>query len=164
MEQKLWAYIDGAATAKERLETERLLEEHHAWRSRYQELLHLHQMIKDTALEQPSMGFTHSVMEAVTKYHTAPAARNYINKRIIRGIAAFFFLVIGGLLIYGFSQLNRQATGGNKSFAGIEWNELDYSPLLSGHLVNALIMGNIVLGLMLLDRYLAQRRRRWKAI
>ena len=162
MEEKLWEYIDGMGTAAERSAIENLLVEHAAWRAKYNELLELHSLMDASELEQPSMRFTRNIMEEIAKYHIAPATRNYINKKIIWGIAAFFITVIVGFLVYAFSQAVPNTNIAGTGFGGVDFSQIDYSRVFSNNFVNAFMMLNIVLGLLLLDRYLAQQKKGWQ--
>src|SRR5215203_5175286 len=105
IEQRLWEYIDGHATAEETTVVEMLILENKQWRDLYQELLQVNESLADIDLEQPSLRFTKNVMEEIAKFHIAPATKNYINNKIIWGIAAFFLLSIAGFLIYGITQI-----------------------------------------------------------
>ena len=58
MDMRLWEYIDGIADEKERSVIEKLIRENSEWRSKYQDLLEVHQLVQATELEQPSMRFT----------------------------------------------------------------------------------------------------------
>lgn len=162
MELRLWEYIDGQGTNAERSAIENLLVEHAAWRAKYKELLDVHQSIGNLEVEQPSMRFTRNVMNEISRLQIAPATRNYINKNIIYGIAAFFITAIVGFLGYGISQLE-WSTGSSGKLGGIDFNSVDYSKMFNNNFVNGFMMLNIILGLMLLDRYLAQRKREWQA-
>ena len=71
------------------------------WKNKYHELLDVHQLMKTSGLEQPSMRFTKNVLEEIAKLHIAPATKNYINNKIIWGIGAFFITLIAGFIVYG---------------------------------------------------------------
>lgn len=161
MELRLWSYIDGLGSDTERSEIERLLTEHAAWRTQYRALLEVHQTLCGTELEQPSLRFTQNVMDEIARLQIAPATRKYINTKIIYGIAAFFITVIVGFLGYGFSQLNWSGEGSG-TIGGIDFIQVDYSRMFNNNFVNAFMMLNIILGLMLLDRYLGQRKKEWQ--
>ena len=103
MEQQLWDYIDGTATAEERSAVERHLADNQLWREKYRELLDMNELMKSAELEQPSLRFTRNVMEEIARHHIAPATRKYINNRIIFSIAAFFITSIIGFVVYGFA-------------------------------------------------------------
>src|SRR5512138_3295643 len=90
IEKQLWDYIDGLSSNEERSSIEKLLQSNLEWKNKYHELLEVQEMLKSSELEQPSMRFTKNVMEEIAKLHIAPATKNYINKKIIWGIAAFF--------------------------------------------------------------------------
>lgn len=162
MELKIWEYIDNLSTPVERSAIEQLLVEHAAWREKYKELMEVHQMLEASELEQPSLRFTRNVMEEIAKYQIAPATKSYINKKIIWGIAAFFITVIMGFLVYGFSQVDWSSGSNSTGYAGIDFSQVDYSRMFNNTLVNGFIMINILLGLVLLDRYLAQQKKSWQ--
>ena len=159
MEERLWSYIDGFSEADERSAIEKLLESNVEWQSKYKELLDVHQLLIQTELEEPSLRFTRNVMEEIAKFQIAPATKNYINKKIINTLGAFFVTMVVGFLIYGFAQLDwSAATSGNTTVLPVDFGKLDFSRFFSNTYVNILIMINIVLGLMLLDRYLTKKK------
>jgi hypothetical protein len=158
MEDRLWEYIDGLGSAGERMAIEKLVTSDPQWKEKYNELLELHQLVQASALEGPSLRFTKNVMEEIAKYHIAPATKTYINKKIIRGIAIFFILLIVGFLIYGFGQVNWTTKAG--SSLPFEIPKIDFSKFFNNTYINIFMMINVVLGLMLLDRYLASRRKK----
>lgn len=157
MEERLWNYIDGVCSEDEKNFIEKLLQSDAAFRAKYQELLNLHQLIGKVELDEPSLRFTKNVMEEVAKYGVAKATSKYINKRIIWGIAAFFFILIGAMLVYGFSEINWQATSSNTTLP-FDIKKWEPSKIVTNTYVNIFMMVNIVLGLYLLDRYLAKKR------
>jgi len=106
MEARLWDYIDGISEASEKALIEKLVNDNAEWRSRYKELLELHQLVQSSELEEPSMRFTKNVMEEISRLHIAPAAKSYINKRVIWGIGGTFLAMIVGFLIYAVAQIN----------------------------------------------------------
>ncbi len=160
IEQRLWEYIDGISTADERDVVETLIRENAQWRALYQELLQVHQSLADIDLEQPSLRFTKNVMEEIAKYHIAPATKAYINNKVIWGIAAFFVLSIVGFLIYGFGQIDWSASGNAGNSLGIDLSNVNYGQMFNSTVMNVVMMLNTVLGLMLLDRYISNKRKK----
>ena len=163
-EERLWDYIDGASSPGERTVIEQLIQTDIEWKSKYGELLEVQQLIQSSELDAPSMRFTRNVMEEIAKLQIAPATRNYINKRIIWGIGAFFITIIIGFLVYGFGQIDWTAQGDSKlpvDISNIDFKKVDYSKMFSNNLVNAFMMLNVILGLFLLDRYLANKRKKF---
>lgn len=158
-EARLWEYIDGSCELSERSAIERLIAENAAWKEKYEELLQLHQLIGQTELEQPSLRFTKNVMEEIARYQIAPAAKSYINNKIIYGIGIFFLTLIAGFLVYGLSQVDWSAGSGNAG--SIDFTKVDYSKVFNNSFVNIFMMINVVLGLMLLDRYLSSKRKKF---
>jgi hypothetical protein len=159
MELHLWEYIDGGAREPQKSITERMIAENAQWRARYEELLETHHLLAETGLEHPSMRFGRNVMEAIARTQITPAARNYINNRVIWGIAGFFIVLILGFFIYGFSQIDWSTPASAKGPGGIDLAQVDYSRIFDNSWVNLFLMMNIILGLFLLDRFLAARRR-----
>ena len=160
MEQRLWEYIDGISTADERSVVETLIRDNAEWRALYQELLQVNQSLAAIDLEQPSMRFTKNVMEEIAKFHIAPATKTYINNKIIWGIAAFFMLSIVGFLIYGISQIDWSISANSNSSLGIDLSKVDYGRMFNSTVMNIVMMLNAVLGLMLLDRYFGNKRKK----
>jgi hypothetical protein len=161
METRLWDFIDGSSDAAEASIIEKLIAENTAWRAKYHELLDLHQLIGATELEQPSMRFTKNVMEEISKYHIAPATKTYINNKVIWGIAIFFITVIVGFLVYGIGQIDWTVASNTQSPVGIDFTEVDYSRMFNNTYMNIFMMVNVVLGLMLLDRYLNDKKKNY---
>jgi len=158
MEARLWAYIDGISEESSLIE--KLLAENRAWREKYAELLEVHQLVASVELEQPSLRFTKNVMEEIARYQIAPAAKEYINKKIIWGLAAFFITMIVGFVVYGFSQVNWQDAGSSSSPFGVDLGAVDYSKMFNNSMINGFMMLNVILGLLLLDRYLSAKRKK----
>lgn len=159
IENRLWDYIDGTSNASEQTEVEKLIAANAEWRSKYHELLEVNSLMNLAELEEPSMRFTRNVMEEIARLQIAPATKNYINKKIIWGIGAFFLTAILGFVIYAIGQVNWNAASDSKSALGIDLSQVDYSAMFNSTFMNIFMMVNIVLGLMLLDRYLANKRK-----
>jgi hypothetical protein len=156
-EARLWEYIDGNGDTEERSVIEKLVEENKAWRDKYHELLELHQIMQSSDIEEPSMRFTKNIMEEISKLHIAPAAKNYINKKIIWGIGGFMIAMIVGFLVYGIAQIE-WSEGNSYASKGFDFTQVDYSKMFNNNLMNVFMMLNIVLGLIFFDRYLANRK------
>jgi len=134
-----------------------LIETNKQWKEKYHELLELHQLVQSSTLEEPSLRFTKNVMEEIAKYQIAPAAKAYINNKIIWGIGIFFITLIIGFLIYGFGQVDWNA---NDNTLPIDISKVNYGKFFNNTYVNVFMMINVVLGLMLLDRYLAAKKKK----
>ena len=157
MEPRLWEYIDGISDTEEVSIVQKLIEENQEWREKYNELIELNQLINSTELEEPSMRFSKNVMEEISRLQITPAASSYINHRIIWGIGIFFMVLIVGFLIYGIGQIDWSSTSGNSSLP-VDFSKVDYSAFFNNTYINVFMMINVVLGLMLLDRVLANKK------
>ena len=158
-EERLWDYIDGLSSPPEKTVIEQLLESDAEWKAKYHELLEVQQLLQSSELEAPSMRFTKNVMEKIAKFHIAPAAKSYINNWIIRGIGAFFITLIVGFLVYGFAQVDWTAQGNSR--LPVDFNKIDLSKMFNNDWVNAFMMINVILALFLLDRFLANKRKKF---
>ena len=158
IDDRLWEYIDGQSSMEEKSVIEKLIETNKQWKEKYHELLELHQLVQSSALEEPSLRFTKNVMEEIAKYQIAPATKAYINNKIIWGIGIFFITLVIGFLIYGFGQVDWSASGNEK--LPIDISKVDYGKFFNNTYVNVFMMINVVLGLMLLDRYLAAKKKK----
>jgi hypothetical protein len=160
-EERLWSYIDGSCDAVEKSAIEKLIDENLEWRKKYQELLLVHELISSSELEVPSMRFTKNVMEEIAKYQVAPAAKNYIDKKIIYGIGAFFLTMIIGILIYAFAQVHFTVNGNPASSEIIsKYNpsNVEWSKYLGVTPVYVFLLVNVVLGFVFFDKYLQNKK------
>ncbi|MCW3090098.1 MAG: hypothetical protein JWP81_1167 [Ferruginibacter sp.] len=154
----LWNYIDGNLSDKELLRVKNLLQEDEAWNSHYKRLLQLDILMKDElSMEEPSMRFTKNIMEQIKDLPVAPATKNYINAKIIFSIAFFFMLLIAGLLIYSFAQVNWSAPSSSSS-SFIELFKPDPRKYFTPQAMHVFLMIDVVLGLMFLDRFLNRKK------
>lgn len=160
IEQQLWSYIDGFSSGEQKTAVEKLIASNLEWKNMYHELLEVHKLMSASDLEQPSMRFTKNVMEEIAKLHIAPATKNYINKKIIWGIASFFITLIVGFLIYGFAQVDWNFKDDSKPL--IDLSTFDMSKIFNNTFVNVFMMLNVLLGLVLLDRVLANKRKKFQ--
>jgi hypothetical protein len=160
IEVKLWEYIDGFTTTGERSVIDNLVRENAKWKAKYQELLEIHQSLNLVELEQPSLRFTKNVMEEIARLQIAPAAKQYINSKIIWGIAGFFITVIVSFLVYGLSQIDWSTSQSVNTGMLDKITEADYSKVFNNTFVNVFLMLNVVLGLMLFDRYLNDKKKK----
>ena len=160
MEKLIWKYIDGHMNLTERENIVRHLAKELDWQIKYKELLNIHALLQKEELDMPSLRFTKNVMEEIAKFHIAPATKKYINNKIIFGIAGFFITIILGFVVYAISQVNWSQAGDSKSTFGVNLGNVDYSPMFNNTLMNVFMMLNVVLGLMLLDRYLSLKSKK----
>ena len=160
MEEQLWNYIDGTGAVEERSVIEQLLQDNAEWKAKYHELLEVNKLLQSSELEAPSLRFTKNVMEEIARLHIAPATKTYINKRIIWGIGFFFITLIVGFLVYGFGQIDWTAKG--DTTLPVDFGKVDYSKVFNNTYINVFMMINVVLGLFLLDRYLANKRKKFR--
>jgi len=161
IEDRLWEYLDGAGSADDRLFIEQLIASNTEWKAKYQELLELQDLLSHRLeLDEPSMRFTQNIMEAISKHHIAPAAKSYINKRIVWGIAGFFICTILGFLIAFFAQVYWSAgsTPDSSFINKINLDKVDNSKFFSSTYATIFMMVNVVLGLVALDMYLRRQK------
>ncbi|MBX9782257.1 MAG: hypothetical protein K2X48_03085 [Chitinophagaceae bacterium] len=162
-EEQLWSYIDGSATASEKAFVEKMLAAHDEWKAKYREQLELHQLLmSETEPEQPSLRFSKNVMEQIADRQPKAATSSYINKNIIRSIAAFFILTISALLIYSFTQVNWAETGGSSLIPfdtkDIKLPSFELSKYFNSYVINAILMVTVVPGLMFFDGILRRKK------
>ncbi len=160
MEESLWNFIDGTISASEKTVVEKLLQTNADWKAKYSELLQVNELLQSSELEAPSLRFSKNVMEQISKLHIAPATKSYINKKIIWGIGFFFITMFVGFLIYGIGQINFSA--GEEVSWSKNLNKIDFSKIFSNTWVNAFMMINVILGLVLLDSYFTNKRKEFR--
>ena len=157
IEERLWNYIDNISSTEEKSVIEKLLQSDVEWKVKYSELLQVNELLQSSELEAPSLRFSKNVMEQISKLHIAPATKSYINNKIIWGIGFFFITMLVGFLIYGLGQMT--FTSGEETTLTKNFNKVDFSKIFSNTWVNAFMMINVVIGLVLLDNYLSNKRK-----
>lgn len=164
MNEQLWNYIDGSATSTEKAFVEKMLSANEAWKAAYVQQLELHHLLThQTELQQPSLRFSKNVMETVAGLQPKAATSTYVNKTIIRSIAAFFIVSLTALLVLAFMQVDWSiSSGGSNLFPfntdKIKAPELNVSKLLNPTVINAVLMLAMVLGLMVFDGFLRRKK------
>ena len=159
IEERLWDYIDGNSDSQERSFIEQLIQTNQEWKTKYAELLEIHQLMNaHMELEEPSMRFRQNVMEAIAREHIAPATRTYINKKIVWGVGGFFITMLVGLFIYSFAQVNWGSAPEGSTL--VDMDRVDWDKMFNNTYTNIFIMVNVVLGLMLLDMYLNNKKKK----
>jgi hypothetical protein len=162
MEDRLWDYIDGLSSSAEKSAVEALITANIEWQRKYKELLNVHQLMTSSDLDAPSMRFTRNVMDEIARYQVAPATKTYINKNIIRGISGFFLCLIAGLLVYVFGQVKWSSAGASSlkvPSVDLGLDKLDYGKFFASLPVTLIMLIAVVLGLVLLDMYLQQKKK-----
>jgi hypothetical protein len=160
IEKRIWDYIDGICSSAEMALIKQKLENDPLWRVKYTELTSIQDLLRQEDLEMPSLRFTKNVMEEIAKYQVAPATKNYINKNVIRGIAVFFLAMIAGLVIYFLGQLHWATNSTSQLLPDYKLgaDRLNWSKLLNNTYVNIFIGINVILGLILLDKYMQGKK------
>lgn len=154
IEEKLWDYIDGNCTTDEQKAISLLIETDKAYKDKYHQLLQLNNEFTNMELDEPSMPFAYNVMEAIRTEQAQKPLKATINSYIIKGIAAFFILVIAGLLIASLSTMDWSV--GTETVNSLKMPNLD--SLLNNEVLTIFLFLDTVLGLFFLDTYLRKRR------
>ena len=157
IEEILWDYVDGISSAEERTRIEALIENNIEWKSKFQELLQMHHLLHSTELEHPSMRFTQNVMEEIGRNHVAPATSTYLNMNVIYGIGGFMLVMILGLLVYGIAEIDWSAATPVQDMP-VDFSKVAWSKLWNNAYTNIFMMINVVLALMLVDKYLTRKK------
>lgn len=160
MEERLWSFIDGSISPAEKTVIEELLAKDAAWKAKYKELLEINQLLLSSEMHAPSLRFTKNVMEEISRLHIAPATKSYINKKIIWAVGFFFIAMLLGFIIYGLSQMG--FSGSEESTISKNINKIDFSKFFNNTWMNALMMINIVIGLLLFDNYLTSKKKEFR--
>jgi hypothetical protein len=154
IEEKLWNYIDGSGTAEDRRAISLLIEQDEVYRRKYNELLELNKEFAAIELDEPPMAFTYNVMETIRNENAQIPLKAAINKRIIKGIAAFFVITITVILAIALANVNWH-TG--SSAAPLKFNIPNILPYITGRYMQVFVFFDVVLGLYLFDAYLRKK-------
>ena len=151
IEEKLWDYIDGSATADEQQAIGLLIEQDEAYRAKYLELLKLDQELAAIELDEPPMAFTYNVMEAIRAEHAQNPLKAAVNNTLIKGIAAFFVFIILALVIYSLANITWSAGSVSTQFTNLQLP--DMKRYFTGPIMQVFLFFDVILGLYLFDRY-----------
>jgi hypothetical protein len=156
IEMQLWEYLDGACTIDDMSRISVLIVRDPLWKAKFEELAALHNSLGDSLeLEQPSLRFTQNVMDAVATTHVATATKKYINKGIIRSIAALFGIMLTAIL--GYAIANSKKSPSNL-LTRLNLKDIDFSALFNSPAFNIIIAINVVIGLVFLDAILRRKK------
>lgn len=158
LEDRLWDYMDGHCSAEERHAIEKLMQSDPAVKIKYDELLLLQQQLKSVELDEPSMGFKNRVMEQVLAGPHPVALKTRVDNRIIYLIAAFFVFTIGGMLAYTIYNMDWSNAQSFK-LPQMQLPVVNWSFLENPSFTLFFLSMNVVLGLLLIDKMVATRRR-----
>lgn len=106
------------------------------------------QLFSSLEPEQPSMRFTKNVMDSIEGLPVAKVSKNYVNPWIVKGIAAMLIVAIVVLCIYTYTSAD------NFSMPGT-----DILGKLSGKAIPYFIGGNIIMILLLAERWITGKNR-----
>ncbi|GAA4460886.1 hypothetical protein GCM10023093_04520 [Nemorincola caseinilytica] len=154
----MWEYMDGAGSEAERAHIAMLIREDESWKTAYEELLAFeHELETGMALQEPQAGFDARVMATIAEPQPVPMMRKYINRTLMRGIAAFFVVSIGVTLLAVLLTTNWAAPA---TTLALHIPTIDMSGILNSTFVNTAIGIGVVLGLVFVDNTLRARRLR----
>lgn len=158
MEQELWEYIDELCTEADRQRIAELIRTNSKWAAMHKELLAFQQELAESSeLQEPHMRFTQNIMDTIAGMQPVPVMRRYINRSLMRGLAAFFIISTGLSLLLILFSTNWSAP---MSIANEAWHlpKIDFSPYFNSHSANLGISILVVLLLVFFDQMLRTRR------
>jgi len=161
MEIMLWDYIDGVCTGTEKMLVQELIATDRVWQERYEQYMRLHSELQQSMeTEQPSLRFTKNVMENIAASTIARPAKTYVNKWVVRSIAAFFIVTLGIVVIAAISSI---APGidfsGDKSLLPAFVKNISFGQIFNGNTVMLSITVCAITGLIFLDTYRSRVKR-----
>jgi hypothetical protein len=156
VEERLWNYIDGTCSKDEQKAIDILIAQDEVYQRKYQELLSLDLEFSKMEPEEPSMAFTYNVMEGIRAEYAQKPLKAVVDKRIVRGIAAFFILTIVILVVFVLSTLHLSPVKFSVHLPdGLKLPEV--KNYFNGPVIKGFLFFDVVLGLFLFDAYLRKR-------
>jgi uncharacterized membrane protein len=160
-EHIIWDLIDGNLSAKEEAKVRQQIEMDAQWKQNYLQAVEVHSSLKDgLKVEKPSLSFTDTVMESVTRLKTKQA-RASLNIRGVNFKGLLFTIagvVIGAVVlsmgILDFSLLDYSTL----TVENLQTPYIDASPIMdvlgSSALVKGFLFLDAVLAIFLVERFL----------
>lgn len=106
----------------------------------------------------PSPDFTKKVMGAIEGMPIAPVSRKYINKKIVYGIALLFLIPMAACFVYVLATADWSSTGSSSTLP-FDLSQLQLNRYLNNNGVYFLLILNVLLLLVLADKYFHKRLR-----
>jgi hypothetical protein len=160
MEIRLWDYIDGNGTGAEKLAVQELIASNQVWREQYDQLMLLHEKLLHAETEQPSMRFTKNIMESIAASAIARPAKNYVNKWVVRSIAAFFIVTLLAVVVTSIGALGKDFDFSHGSSAISDFmKNISVTQIFSNGGFLFAITASAVAGLAFLDTYRTRMKR-----
>jgi hypothetical protein len=154
IEEQIWDYIDGGCDAAERIEIAAKIDSDPIYRSTYEELSQVHEMIASEPLNEPSMSFTRNVMEKVQLEVAPVSLKTKVDSKIIYSISGFFLLSILAIFIYAIVNSSTSVPEFNLPEMHIDIDVTRYVTPLS---VKVFLFVDLILALMYFDRLLRRK-------
>lgn len=151
IEMQLWEYIDNVCDDSTRLRITQLIATDNTWKQKYTELTAFNSNLQQLEPEHTSMRFSKNVMEAIAGAHVAQPTKNYINKWVVRSIAAVFILLIGFALVYTLQNLQWSNESTTK--------KVDYSSIFNSNFVLYVVLANVLVGMVLIEKLLFRKKK-----
>jgi len=155
MEIRLWDYIDGHCSGTEKLAVQELIVTDRGWQVRYEQLTRLHEeLLQHQETEQPSMRFAKNVMENIAISAIARPAKAYVNKWVVRSIAAFFIIGLIVLVVTSISSLGPGIDfSGDTTLMPAFLKNVSFTQVFSSGTFLFSVAASTVAGLAFLDTY-----------
>ncbi len=151
IEIQLWEYIDNVCDDAARVRIAKLIATDNIWKQKYAELTAFNSNLQQLEPEHTSMRFSKNVMESIAGMHVAQPTKSYINKWVVRGIAAVFVLLIGFALIYSLQNLQWSNEPSAK--------KANYSGMFDGNFVLYVVLANILVGMVIVDKLIRRKKK-----
>ena len=159
IELQVWEYIDGTCSLQDQERIALLIAHNEEWKSAYHSLILIQEEISSNfELAEPSVRFSKNVMESISILQPLQPTKTYINKSVIRGIAAVFILTIGTTLIYAAASTNWSTPANIVELPVLKFNRGSIPDLMNPVFLNLMIGATVILGLFFLDTALRVRR------
>lgn len=150
IEIQLWEYIDNVCDEPARQRIAQLITTDNVWQQKYAELTAFQEKLQLVEPEHTSMRFSKNVMESIAGIKVAQPTKNYINKWVIRGIAAVFLFLIGFVLVYSLQDLQWSSKPSGKT--------VNYTGIFNNNFVWYVVLANILVGIVLVDTLLRRKK------
>lgn len=164
IEEKLWNYIDGNGTPAQRQAIALLIEQDEEYRRIYNELTAFDADFAGLELDEPPMAFTYNVMEQIRAEQTQKTFKPLkaaVDKRIMMGIAWFFIITIGTLVIFALLQADWKTNALGLKLPEMKMPQIalpSLSKWVSVPLVQGFLFFDAILAVYLVDNWLRNKK------
>jgi len=150
IEEQIWDYIDGNGDSAYRTEIGAKIATDPLYSETFESCMAIHLEMNEISLDEPSMGFTNRVMDAIEKEPAPVALKTRLDRRIVFSIAGFFIIALLAIVATAISE-------SSLSIGKVSLN-IDFERYISPSFIKLFLFIDSCIALLYFDGLLRKKR------